>query len=252
MTLLPPSADGAAAGGPRLSAPRCAAERGRQRAAKRALAVSERELQRLRQHGATPAGAAATAGRDAIRPPNLKALPWPRASRHKESDLEDDINDPRTPTAAARGFTAPFESAGGAREAGGAPPRAQYAAAHSGFSASGELEHATFQPAPPATYGAAARGEAAFVVEAAGKGKERGAAPPSFGRSMQLACMGAAYDLCHYGELTDEMLRAEGFETRCTFIVARQGRLRPLLSFCLCSLLMACLIWFTLRGLLGR
>jgi hypothetical protein len=72
------------------------------------------------------------------------------------------------------------------------------------------------------------------------------AAPPSLRRGVRLASLGALYDLCHYKDITDELLRAEGCGGRLEYIFTRQGRGPPLLFL----LVLCVLLFFALKAFL--
>jgi hypothetical protein len=198
------------------------AERGRHKAAKQALSVSERELQRLRQHGATELGAPQVG-----RLPNLRALPWPVASKHKETGASAETS---------RGFRAPFEAVGPYEGSAAGVPRLSSASVS--YAAPGGLTGV--RP----LYGAPTSGHPPPEEDAPASGC-------SLGRRVQMACLGLLYDAWHYGDITSETVRAEGFDSKAAFLFLRQERMPALVVFGAASLLLAVVLWCLARGLVA-
>jgi hypothetical protein len=118
-----------------MSGTGCYIANGEQKAAQQVLAISQRELSRIRDQGLSVASAS---DRMIFSTPNFKALSWPQISGPGVT-LQDDYNrkDNTAESVNAVGFTAPFLEDGSKLERPITQP--SYAAPQLGFAATGNL-----------------------------------------------------------------------------------------------------------------
>ena len=60
---------------------------------------------------------------------------------------------------------------------------------------------------------------------------------------LRLACLGALYDVCHFADITPELLQAEGCSSRAGYILTRQQRAQSLFLVFLVVVLISLLLW---------